>query len=239
MFDNAGHGILFSGNEGLLVRGNNIHGNKGCGVSIAKPADITVHNNSICANMSSGIWVDIGCCSSIHSNGIYNNQQFGIQVAGKGLVKENDIFCNSMGGIQVRGPGDPYVTNNRVQATLHHGISVLENARGVVLSNTVYECEVQAITRHPESTTYVHNNRIVPVKDVYAYMTKEKDGRGSIFNPAEIETESVPLRPPDYSTDSKFSNPALSRLPLNSAGGTNIVAHYTNCSGRSRLCIIQ
>ena len=238
VFDNAGHGILYCGNEGLLIRVNSIHGNKGCGINIAKPASITVQDNSICRNMSSGIFVDTGCSASIQGNGIYNNQQFGIQIAGKGILKENDVICNLMGGLQVRGPGDPYVTGNRVQCTKHCGIVVLESARGVVASNVVYECESAGITQHPESATHVHNNRIVPLRDIYAYMTKGKDCQGSIFDPSEVDPDSPSPRPLAPNKDNKLSRATTTRSSM-ASGATNIVAHYTNCNGGSRFCIIQ
>ncbi|EDO29952.1 predicted protein, partial [Nematostella vectensis] len=144
VFDNAGHGIHFCGNESLLIRANSIHSNKACGICISKPADITIQDNSVCRNDSHGICIELGSRASIHGNGVYGNKKCGMCVSGKGTIRENDVMSNGLHAIQIFGPGDPYVTHNRLESGHHNGVCIMENARGFVEMNEIFESRSRA-----------------------------------------------------------------------------------------------
>lgn len=219
-----------------------MHGNKACGINIAKPAEIMIQDNSICRNESSGINIEMGCNANIHGNGIYGNQKCGILVTGKGLIKENDVFCNVLSGFQICGPGDPQITENRVQCTKNYSVSIMENARGFVGNNMIYESEGGAVFQHPDSTTTVGNNSVIPVKadsrhDICIYNEVTKECRH--LNPMGLMLDSPPPRPLIPDKDKKLLRPAVSQLSSASSGAANIVASITSCHGRSRFCVIS
>ena len=240
IFDNAGHGVYFCGSEGLLIRGNNIHNNEGSGISVAKPAEITIQDNSVCGNNSSGVCIDMACSANVSGNGFYGNRKHGILVFGKGLIKENDVFCNALSGIEMRGPGDPYVTRNRVQASEHYGVNILENARGYVDSNDIYECNVAGLYQHPDSTVAVINNRIISVNKNTSreLCIINDDTKQCQHNPAVLNLDSPP-RPLPPNKETKFPRPPMSRLSISSSGNGHVVAGLTTCHGRSRFCVIS
>ncbi|KAK3699562.1 hypothetical protein QZH41_014273 [Actinostola sp. cb2023] len=239
IFDNTGHGIHFCANEGLLIRDNSIHSNKSCGISITKPAEITIQDNMICKNEGSGITVDTSSSASIHGNGIYGNLKHGLNISGKGIIRENDVFSNVLSGIQIYGPGDPFVTRNRVQSSKHHGISIMENARGFVEWNDIYEANVASLYKHPESTTHMYNNNVIPIKlsdskpfCVYDYDTKECKLDDAIC----LEEHSPPPRP--YVVD-RTSEKGGKLQVAHPSGSTTIVSLYAGCHGRTRFCVIS
>lgn len=238
--DNAGHGIHFSGSEGLLIRGNNVYNNEGCGISIAKPAEITIQDNSVCRNSSSGVCIEIGCAANVSGNGIYGNRKHGIVVSGKGLIKENDLFCNAMSGVELRGPGDPYITRNRIQSTDSYGVNIMENARGYVDSNDIYQCTSPGIYQHPDSTVLVINNRIIPVntKNGCQVCIVNRDTNECSHDPEGLDLDSPP-RPLLPNKENKFPRPPVSRLSMSTSGNGHIVAGMASCHGRSRFCVIS
>ncbi|XP_068736044.1 F-box only protein 10-like [Montipora capricornis] len=240
IFNNAGHGIHFSGSEGLLIRGNNLHNNEGCGIKIAKPAEIVIQDNSICRNRSSGVSIEIACCANVSGNGIYGNQKHGIVVSGKGLIKENDVFCNALNGVELRGPGDPYITRNRIQSTDHYGLNILENGRGYVDSNEIYQCNITALYQHPDSTVLVINNRIIPVniKDGRKVCIINEGTNDCRHDPVGLDLDSPP-RPLLPNKENQFPRPLVSRMSMSSSGNGHIVTGLTACRGRSRFCVIS
>lgn len=240
IYDNAGHGIHFSGSEGLLIRGNNVYNNEGCGISIAKPAEITIQDNSVCRNSSSGVCIEIGCAANVSGNGIYRNRKHGIVVSGKGLIKENDLFCNAMSGVELRGPGDPYITRNRIQSTDSYGVNIMENARGYVDSNDIYQCTSPGIYQHPDSTVLVINNRIIPVntKNGCQVCIVNRDTNECSHDPEGLDLDSPP-RPLLPNKENKFPRPPVSRLSMSTSGNGHIVAGMASCHGRSRFCVIS
>ena len=240
IFDNAGHGIYFSGSEGLLIRGNNVHNNEGCGIKIAKPAEITIEDNSVCRNNSSGVSIEIACSANVSGNGIYGNRKHGIVVSGKGLIKENDVFCNVLSGVELRGPGDPYITRNRIQSTDHYGVNILENARGYVDSNDIYQCSAAGLYQHPDSTVLVINNRTIPVNTKNGRQVRiVNEGTNDCrHDPVGLDLDSPP-RPLLPDKNSKFPRPAMSRISMSSSGNGHLVAGMTSCNGRSRFCVVS
>lgn len=42
IFNNVGYGIYFFGSEGLLICGNNLYNNEGCGIKIVKLVEIVI-----------------------------------------------------------------------------------------------------------------------------------------------------------------------------------------------------
>ncbi|KAM7442218.1 hypothetical protein ABFA07_008853 [Porites harrisoni] len=240
IFDNAGHGIYFSGSEGLLIRGNNVHNNEGCGIKIAKPAEITIEDNSVCRNNSSGVSIEIACSANVSGNGIYGNRKHGIVVSGKGLIKENDVFCNALSGVELRGPGDPYITRNRIQSTDHYGVNILENARGYVDSNDIYQCSAAGLYQHPDSTVLVINNRTIPVNTKNGRQVRiVNEGTNDCrHDPVGLDLDSPP-RPLLPDKNSKFPRPAMSRISMSSSGNGHLVAGMASCNGRSRFCVVS
>jgi len=239
IFDNNGHGIHFCANEGLLIKDNSIHSNKGSGISIIKPAEITIQDNMICKNEGSGITLDTSSTASIHGNGVYGNLKHGLHISGKGIIRENDFFSNCQAGIQICGPGDPFVTHNRVQAGKHHGISILENARGFVEWNDIYEANVGSLYKHPESTTHIYNNNVIPIKlseskpfCIYDVDSKECKLDASIT----LEDNAPPIRP---SIVNKTNDKTNKVQIVNPTGQTTIVSLYSGCQGRTRFCVIS
>ncbi|XP_015776225.1 PREDICTED: F-box only protein 10-like [Acropora digitifera] len=240
IFNNAGHGIHFSGSEGLLIRGNNVHNNEGCGIKIAKPAEIVIQDNSVCRNRSSGISIEIACSANVSGNGIYGNRKHGIVVSGKGLIKENDVFCNAMSGVELRGPGDPYITRNRIQSTDNYGVHILENGRGYVDSNDIYQCNMTGLYQNPDSTVLVINNRIIPVntKDGHQVCIVNEGTTDCRHDPVGLDLDSPP-RPLLPNKENKFPRPPVSQMSMSSLGNGHIVTAITACHGRSRFCVIS
>lgn len=237
IFENSGHGIHFCANEGILIRENCIHSNKGCGVSITKPAEITIQDNMICDNESTGILLDTNASASIHGNGVYGNLKLGLNISGKGSIRENDVFSNSLGGIQVTGPGDPFVARNRVQTAKHHGISIMENARGFVEWNDLFEANVSSLFKHPESTTHIYNNNVISIKlsDSRPFCEYDVESMKCKLDGAiALEEGAPPLRPNITNKTNDKHKLALG----NQTGQTRIVS-LAGCHGRTRFCVIS
>lgn len=239
IYENSGHGIHFCANEGLIISENSIHSNKGCGISITKPAEITIQDNMICKNEGSGVTVDTSSSASIHGNGVYGNLKHGLYVSGKGIVRENDVFSNVLTGIQICGPGDPFVTRNRVQAAEHHGINIMENARGFVEWNDIFEAKIASLYKHPESTTHIYSNNVIPIKlsESKPFCVFDVDTKECKLDTAiTLEDNLPPLRPCVVNdTNDKTNKLQVGHL----AGQATIVSLYTGCHGRTRFCVIS
>ncbi len=159
---NRGHGVLYSGSDGVVVSRNAISHNSKHGVVLTRPAEITILDNSITFNNQSGISVHLGVCCTIQGNGIYHNKEHGLQTAGVGIIKENDIFGHHMSAVFVKMQGDPHLTRNRLQGLQQESLHVEEGTRGLIENNEIHHYSfVNPIFRHAESQAQVNNNKFV------------------------------------------------------------------------------
>ena len=160
--NNRGHGILYSGSDGVVLSRNTVSHNMKHGIMLTRPAEISVQDNSITFNNLSGITVLLGVCCTIQGNGIYHNKEFGIQSAGVGIIKENDVFGHKMAAVYVKTQGDPHITRNRLQGIQQECVYVEENTRGLIEQNELHHYSfVNPIYYHGSSQVQVSNNRFI------------------------------------------------------------------------------
>ena len=160
--NNRGHGILYSGSDGVVISRNTISYNMKHGIVLTRPAEISAQDNNITFNSLSGISVLLGVCCTIQGNGIYHNKEFGIQTSGVGIIKENDIFGHKMAAIYVKMQGDPHITRNRLQGVQQECVCVEDNTRGLIEQNELHHYSfVNPIHYHVNSHVQIANNRFI------------------------------------------------------------------------------
>ena len=159
---NRGHGILYSGSDGVVVSRNTISHNNKHGIVLTRPAEITIQDNNITFNNYSGISVYLGVCCTVQGNGIYHNKEHGMQTAGVGIIKENDIFGHQMSAIYVKMQGDPHVTRNRLQGIQQECLHVEEGTRGLIEQNEIHHYSfVNPVYLHADSQMQVKGNKFI------------------------------------------------------------------------------
>ena len=160
--NNLGHGLLYSGSDGVVISRNTISNNSKHGIILTRPAEITIQDNNVTFNNQSGISVLLGVCCTIQGNGIYHNKEYGLQTAGVGIIKENDIFGHRMSAVYVKMQGDPHVTRNRLQGILQECVYVEDNTRGLIEQNEIrHYSYVSPIYYHHDSQVHVAGNKFV------------------------------------------------------------------------------
>ena len=168
--NNKGHGLLYSGTEGIVVARNQISHNSKHAISLVHPSEITIQDNCLKNNNLSGVNVELGVCCSIQGNGIFDNGENGIVTAGSGNIKENDIFGHEYSSIYIRSNSDTYVDHNRLHSFNQECIFIEAKSRCVLDSNQIFKdfSNTDAVRIDVNSeTTYNNNNTVETVKDAY------------------------------------------------------------------------
>eukprot|EP00794_Sanderia_malayensis_P012332 gene12332-13605_t len=224
---NRGHGILYSGTDGVVVSRNTISHNNKHGVVLTRPAEITIQDNNIAFNSHSGISVHLGVCCTVQGNGIYHNKEYGLQTAGVGIIKENDIFGHHMSALLIRIQGDPHVAKNRLQGLQQECICVEEGTRGLIENNEIYHYSfVSPLSRHQDSQVQISKNN-------YIILSKnDNDGLETSIDLKYLNLQNPSPRPlMDLNPNARglfFQSPA--HINCNGAARKNIVI--------SRMCTI-
>ena len=200
---NKGHGILYSGSEGIVITRNAISHNYKNGVFLTRPAELTIQDNTIDHNKASGIVIDIGVCCTVQGNGIYHNDEYGITTSGVGIIKENDIFGHHLPAVQVKAPSDPHIQNNRIQAVQHECLYAEDGTRGLIERNEIYHYSyVKPIHRHENSQMHVFGNKF------FVLIKRDVDSIDAVDAKLDMEymnLTSPPPRPQITKDDSKMA----------------------------------
>ncbi|XP_048827793.1 F-box only protein 10 [Brienomyrus brachyistius] len=137
---NGAVGLYVKTSEALNLVGNAVHSNGAAGVALMQSAQLSrLVANCICANGHTGVQVAAGCRAELRGNGVYDNGGHGISARGDGLIVENDVVGNRGCGVRLMEPADLKVLRNRIQPVQGCGILVLENVKGLVQENVVYQ----------------------------------------------------------------------------------------------------
>ena len=136
--NNRGNGILYDGQEGVVISKNHIAGNSKHGITLLRSSEITVQSNMIRNNLLSGLNIEIGVCCSIYENGIFDNKEYGISTAGLGVIKKNDILSQLLPSLWIRSMANLTVSENRLHSWKHECLHVEEKCRLTLERNTFY-----------------------------------------------------------------------------------------------------
>ncbi|XP_053558692.1 F-box only protein 10 [Bombina bombina] len=165
---NGAAGLYIKSSEALNIIANAIHANQDSGLTVFQSTQLTrIGNNSISCNRLSGVHVEAGCRVELRGNGIYDNRSHGIASKGDGIIIENDIIGNRGCGLQLTQAADMKVTRNRIQSVHNYGIALLEQSKGLVQENTVYQGKsgkniLQRLSNNEDCI--VQNNKLLTFK---------------------------------------------------------------------------
>ncbi|XP_041041777.1 F-box only protein 10 isoform X1 [Carcharodon carcharias] len=168
-FNNINHngaaGLYIKSSETLNIIANAVHANHDNGIAVYQSSQFThITNNSITCNSVGGVLVEAGCKVELRGNGIYDNSSHGVTSKGEGTVLENDILGNHGCGLQLLENADMKVTKNRIQSLHDYGIAILDQAKGAVQENQIFQGKVGKTilekTENPERCT-VQSNEIL------------------------------------------------------------------------------
>ncbi|XP_065070112.1 F-box only protein 10-like [Rhopilema esculentum] len=174
------------------------------GVLLTRPAEISLQDNNITFNNHSGICVLLGVCCTIQGNGIYHNKEHGIQTAGVGIIKENDIFGHKMAAVHIKMQGDPHVTRNRLQGIQQECVYVEDNTRGLIEQNEIHHYSfVNPIYYHQHSQVQIANNKF------HVLIKQDNDGLETAID-LEYLNLSNPSPRPIMNNDSENRGPFFS-----------------------------
>ncbi|XP_025057207.1 F-box only protein 10 isoform X3 [Alligator sinensis] len=137
---NGAAGLYIKSSEALNIIANAIHANQDSGVTVFQSTQLTrIANNSISCNSLGGILVETECRVELRGNGIYDNSSHGIACKGDGAIVENDIIGNLGCGLKLLQTANMKVTKNRIQALQDYGILILDQTKGLVQDNLIYQ----------------------------------------------------------------------------------------------------
>ncbi|KAL8202880.1 UNVERIFIED_CONTAM: hypothetical protein K2H54_028392 [Gekko kuhli] len=177
---NGAAGLYVKSSEALNIIGNAIHANRDCGVSISQSSQLTrIANNSISCNSLGGVLVEAECRVDLRGNGIYDNSSHGVASKGDGTVTENDILGNKGCGLRLLQAADMKVNRNRIHSFRGYGIEMLEQTKGVVQDNVIFQGKSKrAILQQTSSGDgcIVQNNKLIAFK-------KKFDAAWTLENP--------------------------------------------------------
>ncbi|XP_053321806.1 F-box only protein 10 [Spea bombifrons] len=165
---NGAAGLYIKSNEALNIIANAIHANQDSGVAVFQSTQLArIGNNSISCNRLSGVHVETGCRVELRGNGIYDNKSHGIVSKGDGTIIENDIIGNRGCGLQLIQTADMKVTRNRIQSVNDYGIALLDQAKGLVQENIVFQGKLgknilQQVSSNEDCI--VQNNKLLTFK---------------------------------------------------------------------------
>ncbi|XP_075787353.1 F-box only protein 10 isoform X1 [Pelodiscus sinensis] len=165
---NGAAGLYVKSSEALNVIGNAIHANREAGVAVLQSGQLTrIANNSISCNSRGGVLVESAARVELRGNGIYDNRSHGIASKGDGLVVENDILGNRGCGLRLLQAADMKVTKNRIQSFGDYGIAMLDQSKGLVQDNLIFQGRSQKTILQQVSTAedcVVQNNQLLTAK---------------------------------------------------------------------------
>uniref|UniRef100_F6PQB3 F-box protein 10 n=1 Tax=Monodelphis domestica TaxID=13616 RepID=F6PQB3_MONDO len=137
---NGAAGLYVKSNEALNVMANVIHANQESGLAVLQSTQLTrIANNSISCNHLGGILVEAECRVELRGNGIYDNGGPGVSSKGEGAILENDIIGNRGCGLQLLQAANMKITKNRIHSSRDYGIVMLDQVRGQVQENTIFQ----------------------------------------------------------------------------------------------------
>lgn len=230
--NNLGSGLSFAGSEGVIIRGNTLSRNQDYGIAIEKPGDVVIYSNSILNNGDKGVSLDVGTIACLRDNCIRGNRGSGIVAHGRGRIKENDIVGNLGCGMKICGPGDPFVTKNRIYSGQYVAVEILENARGCVTNNEIY-CEAyEKVIQDIGSTTIVEDNDFPT-----AMLPPSRGSAGAKGEPADLMDLPSLTSPRPRQTGN-----AIPRGDISHIVGKLTATHASKANGSyrnmSRFCVI-
>ncbi|XP_069047761.1 F-box only protein 10 [Lepisosteus oculatus] len=137
---NGAAGLYVKNSEALNIVGNAIHSNQGHGISVFQSSQLSrMVNNSITANTAGGVSVEAGCRVELRGNGVYDNRCHGISSRGEGVILENDIIGNHGCALRLLESADMRVVRNRIQSLHGFGVAVLDEVKGLVQDNLIFQ----------------------------------------------------------------------------------------------------
>ncbi|XP_041082160.1 F-box only protein 10 isoform X1 [Polyodon spathula] len=137
---NRAVGIYIKSSEALNIMGNAIHANHENGITVFQSSQLTrIANNSVTRNTICGILVEAGCRVELRGNGVYDNNSHGITSKGDGVILENDIIGNHGCALKLLETADMKVMKNRIQSHHDYGIAVLDQVKGLVQDNLIFQ----------------------------------------------------------------------------------------------------
>jgi parallel beta-helix repeat protein len=122
------------------VRGNYIHGNSECGVSIQDESTPLIDDNRMQKNGLHGIAFTNCARGRVTNNRCYQNKQGGIIVreSATPTIVGNDLYANGMSGLFLEGGEQTLVENNRMHDNTDAGIKATNHGRGRANRNDIY-----------------------------------------------------------------------------------------------------
>ncbi|KAG5845275.1 hypothetical protein ANANG_G00137050 [Anguilla anguilla] len=202
--NNGAVGLYVKSSEALNAVGNVLRGNGGAGVALLQSAQLSrLVANCICGNGRAGVTVAAGCRAELRGNGIYDNRGPGVSSRGDGQIVENDVVGNRGCGLRLRESADIKVLRNRVQSARGCGIVVLEQVKGVVQENLVFQgwagCTKPLLHRDPGNNTCVLLNNTLLARGRKS--NRQTDPPWALENPPprpqpEGQPTSAPSGPP-------------------------------------------
>ncbi|XP_054843097.1 F-box only protein 10 [Eublepharis macularius] len=177
---NGAAGLYVKSSEALNIIGNAIHANHDCGVSVSQSSQLTrIANNSISCNSLGGVLVEAECRVDLRGNGIYDNSSHGIASKGDGVIAENDILGNQGCGLRLLQAADMKVTKNRIHSFRGYGIEMLDQTKGVVQDNVIFQGKSKRAILQQTSCgdgCIIQNNKFIAFK-------KKPDAAWTLENP--------------------------------------------------------
>ncbi|XP_044878402.1 F-box only protein 10 isoform X2 [Mauremys mutica] len=161
-------GLYVKSSEALNIIANAIHANHDSGVAVLQSSQLTrIANNSISCNSLGGVLVESEARVELRGNGIYDNSSHGITSKGDGVIVENDIVGNRGCGLQLLQTADMKVTKNRIQSFWDYGIVMLDQTKGLVQENLIFQGRSKKTILQQVSNAedcIVQNNKLLTFK---------------------------------------------------------------------------
>ncbi|XP_043403196.1 F-box only protein 10 isoform X5 [Chelonia mydas] len=161
-------GLYVKSSEALNIIANAIHANHDSGIAVLQSSQLTrIANNSISCNSLGGVLIESEARVELRGNGIYDNSSHGITSKGDGVVVENDIIGNRGCGLQLLQTADMKVTKNRIQSFWDYGIVMLDQTKGLVQENLIFQGRAKKTILQQVSNAedcIVQNNKLLTFK---------------------------------------------------------------------------
>uniref|UniRef100_A0A8D0L6I4 F-box protein 10 n=1 Tax=Sphenodon punctatus TaxID=8508 RepID=A0A8D0L6I4_SPHPU len=177
---NGAAGLYVKSSEALNIIANAIHANHDSGVAVLQSTQLTrIANNSVSCNSLGGILIEAECRVELRGNGIYDNSSHGVASKGDGVITENDIIGNHGCGLKLLQAADMKVTKNRIQSFRDYGIAMLDQTKGLVQENLIFQGKSQKTILQQVSSAedcIVQNNKLLVFR-------KKSDAAWTLENP--------------------------------------------------------
>uniref|UniRef100_A0A7M4EZG7 F-box protein 10 n=1 Tax=Crocodylus porosus TaxID=8502 RepID=A0A7M4EZG7_CROPO len=213
---NGAAGLYIKSSEALNIIANAIHANQDSGVTVFQSTQLTrIANNSISCNSLGGILVETECRVELRGNGIYDNSSHGIACKGDGVIVENDIIGNLGCGLKLLQTADMKVTKNRIQALQDYGILILDQTKGLVQDNLIYQGKSKKTILQQVSNAedcIVQNNKLLTFK-------RKSDIAWTLENPPARPHIEVTARGVSRATNSQRVTTMTTRIAARVDGG--------------------